>query len=101
MLACGFDWCACPYQIADGGLTHGLGTGCTKFSAALRAKYPDLMRQAGVPGEHDPEPPEVYWVVDMRLSALLMKEGYLPHGHQECTHAHTHNERELAWLAGA
>jgi hypothetical protein len=97
MLACSFDWCNCPFKL-DNGILHGWGTGCVKFSAALRERLPDLMDQAGVPGAHDPEPAGVYWVVDMRLGCLLAKNRVLPHGHAEVRHVHRHTKRELAWL---
>jgi len=96
---CPEHWCASWYELhpvtEDGrdysqAIPFGWGLGCTRFSAVLRREYPELADRAGEPlvfgPEPDPDPPRVWWVLDMRVTMHVNRLGYLPHDHGQAQH---------------
>lgn len=111
MLACPEPWCSSPYPLAPMVLAHmavngfyltvdGVASevldegsdysqalctdalGCTKFSAELKERLPNLVVESGtaggVPGE--------WQLNDVRISGLLRKAGLAPHLHSPSAH---------------
>jgi len=96
---CPSHWCACWYELyptTEHGkdysqtIPFGWGLGCTRFSEKLRREHPELADRAGellVFGpEPDPDPPRVWWVMDMRLTMNISRLGHLPHDHGQARH---------------
>lgn len=76
---CDNDWCACPFDYGQYGLTYGLG--CVKFSAELIARNPTALIKVGVMS--DPSHPRRHWC---RLDAWLQGVVLPNAGEQMCRH---------------
>lgn len=91
MLGCPRPWCASPYTIGTGTwLVDGLG--CTKFSARLKTRHPDLMERVGELADGG-QPAKTWRRLDTRISKLLRELGYRPHAHRRSTHLHDYSRR--------
>lgn len=112
MLNCSEPWCSSPYQLriiaAPGlyltmdGITsetfsqkmldhHRSGgdlyctdaLGCTKFSAELKARLPELVVESGTVSDWEPY---AWRFNDVRISGLLRRDGVTPHLHASSAH---------------
>lgn len=91
MAACPEPWCSSPYQLGTGvWLDEGLG--CTKFSADLMARHPDLMARVGEIDD-DGLPAKDWRRLDVRIARVLRGLGYAPHTHRRSKHLHDYTRR--------
>lgn len=91
MERCPRPWCSSPYRLGTGvWLTEGLG--CTKFSAKLVARHPDLMARVGEIDD-DGLPAKDWHRLDVRIARVLTQMGYKVHAHRRSRHLHDYTKR--------
>lgn len=91
MLSCPRPWCSSPYRLGTGvWLDEGLG--CTKFSAKLTARHPDLMARVGEIDD-DGLPAKDWHRLDVRIARVLTQLGYKVHAHRRSQHLHDYSKR--------
>ena len=84
---CDQPWCGFPYLIGE---TPLVCLGCTRFTADLKAAFPNLL--ADVAAISDDNVPAMHWCrLDVRLAGRLEAYGHRRHYHSPAvTHFHTY-----------
>jgi hypothetical protein len=88
MMQCTNEWCGALYD--DTFQTDTVMLGCTKFTASLMRKHPDVMDRVGSMGDGngDPYPPRIWVWLDYRLNLVLHGLGLQAHAHESVKHLH-------------
>lgn len=112
LLSCQRPWCGAHYQIG-GALNTSVMLGCTKFSASMMKRHPEVPAKLAEFGcavyatptgshadcgktsrEHDGGLPRTWVKLDTRVSTVMMELGYKPHRHGLVEHLHDYTHAQ-------